>query len=72
VIEDFFTDDYEPDVLRTSNVAHSRKPVETRERIIKLCGDLPRIEIFATENVKEWDNWGKDGFFTEDEPDLLQ
>ena len=58
MIEEFFTDKYEPDVLRVSNISHSRKPIETRERIEKLCGDIPRIEIFATERVEGWDAWG--------------
>jgi len=37
---------------------HSRKPAETRDRIVELCGDVPRIELFATERVKGWDAWG--------------
>jgi site-specific DNA-methyltransferase (adenine-specific) len=34
---------------------HSRKPAETRERILQLCGDRPRIELFATEQIAGWD-----------------
>jgi len=30
---------------------HSRKPDEARQKIIKLMGDLPRIELFARESV---------------------
>src|SRR5258708_2920911 len=26
---------------------HSKKPDEVRERIIRLCGDLPRSELFS-------------------------
>lgn len=37
---------------------HSRKPKEIRERIVKLCGNLPRIELFATEKVKGWSSLG--------------
>lgn len=37
---------------------HSEKPGEARERIIGLCGDLPRIELFARERVDGWDAWG--------------
>lgn len=33
---------------------HSAKPPEVRERIVELCGDLPRIEIFARETVPGW------------------
>tara|TARA_R100001594_G_scaffold2878_1_gene11160 strand:- start:2971 stop:3531 length:561 start_codon:yes stop_codon:yes gene_type:complete len=34
---------------------HSRKPDCVRDRIIELCGDLPRIELFARERKKGWD-----------------
>jgi len=37
---------------------HSRKPDETREKIVQLFGDLPRIELFAREKVEGWDCWG--------------
>lgn len=39
---------------------HSQKPDETRIRIEQLCGDLPRIELFARETVSGWDCWGND------------
>lgn len=39
---------------------HSKKPDEVRERIVKLCGDLPRIELFAREKVDNWDAMGYD------------
>jgi len=34
---------------------HSAKPPEVRDRIVELCGDLPRIEIFARERTPGWD-----------------
>jgi N6-adenosine-specific RNA methylase IME4 len=37
---------------------HSAKPDEVRKRIIKLCGDLPRLEMFAREETKGWDVFG--------------
>ncbi|MDD5356568.1 MAG: MT-A70 family methyltransferase [Candidatus Pacebacteria bacterium] len=37
---------------------HSRKPDEVRERIVTLCGNRPRIELFARERVSGWDAWG--------------
>ena len=38
---------------------HSRKPDEARKRILRLCGDLPRIELFARgPAVDGWDVWG--------------
>jgi len=39
---------------------HSKKPDETRDRIINLCGDLPRIEIFCRNPVDGWDSWGNE------------
>ena len=37
---------------------HSQKPDEIRDRIVELCGDLPRIELFATKKVDGWDSTG--------------
>jgi len=37
---------------------HSRKPDEIRDRIVSLLGDLPRIELFARQQVVGWDCWG--------------
>lgn len=37
---------------------HSEKPNEVRERIVKLFGDVSRIELFARERVDGWDCWG--------------
>jgi len=39
---------------------HSRKPDEIRERIVSLCGDLPRAELFARENTPGWSVWGNE------------
>ena len=39
---------------------HSRKPAEARERIVKLIGDLPRIELFARQRSPGWDVWGNE------------
>lgn len=39
---------------------HSQKPDEVRENIIKLFGDLPRIELFAREKIEGWDVWGNE------------
>ena len=38
---------------------HSRKPDEVRERIIKLFGDIPRIELFARQEVERLGLLGK-------------
>lgn len=37
---------------------HSKKPAETRDRIIRLVGDLPRIELFARNTPEGWDVFG--------------
>lgn len=34
---------------------HSAKPPETRDRIVELFGEVPRIELFARERVEGWD-----------------
>ena len=39
---------------------HSRKPDEVREKIVELCGNLPRIELFARQQVEGWDCWGNE------------
>ena len=39
---------------------HSRKPDSIRNDIIQLCGDLPRIELFAREKIEGWDVWGNE------------
>ena len=39
---------------------HSAKPPEARDRIVQLCGDLPRIELFNREVVTGWDAWGNE------------
>ena len=39
---------------------HSKKPDYVRNKIVELCGDLPRIELFARQRVKGWDSWGNE------------
>lgn len=39
---------------------HSRKPDEARERITQLVGDVPKIELFARQQVEGWDCWGNE------------
>ncbi len=39
---------------------HSAKPPEVRDRIVRLLGDLPRIELFARERVSGWAAWGNE------------
>lgn len=37
---------------------HSEKPYAFREAIEKLCGDVPRVELFARDAADGWDCWG--------------
>ncbi len=39
---------------------HSQKPSEVRNRIVELLGDIPKIELFAREQVDGWDCWGNE------------
>jgi len=39
---------------------HSKKPDETRDRIVKLMGDVPRVELFARQTAPGWDVWGNE------------
>lgn len=37
---------------------HSKKPDETRRRIVELLGDVPRLEMFARQRADGWDALG--------------
>ncbi len=39
---------------------HSRKPDEGIERLEKLFGDIPRIELFSRQERENWDCWGNE------------
>ena len=39
---------------------HSKKPDITRDRIVELMGDVPRIELFARQKTEGWDVWGNE------------
>lgn len=48
-------------VVSTPIQRHSQKPIEVRERIVKLMGDIPRIELFARERESNgWHFWGNE------------
>ena len=40
--------------------AHSKKPDETRDKIVALMGNLPRVELFARQTAPGWDVWGNE------------
>ena len=58
-----------PQVLMESRREHSRKPDIVRENIIRMFGDLPRIELFARQKTEGWDVWGNE---IESDIDLLR
>lgn len=39
---------------------HSAKPERVRIDIVRLLGNVPRIELFARDKVKGWDAWGNE------------
>ena len=39
---------------------HSRKPDEAREKIVQLVGQVPKIELFARQEIEGWDCWGNE------------
>ena len=39
---------------------HSEKPLEAREKLELLYGNIPRIELFARQNVDGWHAWGNE------------
>ena len=47
-------------VLMHPRLFHSKKPDIIRDEIVRLFGDLPRIEIFARNRTEGWDVWGNE------------
>lgn len=50
----------EPETVFSPRGGHSAKPPEVRERIVRLMGDVPRIELFARERAPGWHSWGNE------------
>ena len=46
------------DVIMTSHTNTAAD--EIRDRIVDLCGDIPRIELFARQRTQGWDCWGNE------------
>jgi len=42
------------------NEKHSKKPEIFRNEIVKLMGDLPRVELFARQHTEGWDVFGNE------------
>ena len=47
-------------VVTATILQHSEKPAIFRDLIVKLFGDLPKIELFARERAQGWDCWGNE------------
>ena len=47
-----------PQICDARIMEHSKKPAEIRECIVELCGELPRVELFARDKAKGWDSLG--------------
>lgn len=47
-------------VIMDERSEHSKKPDVFRKEIVRLMGDLPRIELFARHNAEGWDCFGYD------------
>lgn len=45
-------------VVMSPVLSHSQKPDEVRSRIVELCGDVPRLELFARSKCDGWDQTG--------------
>lgn len=50
----------EPQVIFAPRREHSRKPDEIAESIVRLCGDLPRLEMFARTRRPGWAVFGNE------------
>jgi len=49
-----------PQVVLSRRGKHSQKPTEIKTRIVRLMGDIPRIELFSREKTPGWDVWGNE------------
>lgn len=51
-------DELDEDTIFSQRGEHSAKPACVRDRIVKLYGDVPRIELFARQRAEGWAAWG--------------
>lgn len=55
------TDNTESEVITTyGKREHSKKPDIVRKKIVQLCGDISRIELFSRTLIAGWDVFGND------------
>ncbi len=51
-------EELEAEAVFAPRARHSAKPPEVRDRIVRLMGDVPRVELFARERCPGWFSWG--------------
>lgn len=49
-----------PNTQQLPREAHSKKPDKFRNDIVRLFGDVARIELFSREKIEGWDVWGNE------------
>jgi len=47
-------------LVEAERTKHSKKPIEVSDRIEKMFGDIPKIELFARNKKNGWDIWGNE------------
>jgi N6-adenosine-specific RNA methylase IME4 len=47
-------------VVHSERRKHSQKPEEVKDNIVKIFGDLSRIELFSRKKTDGWDVWGNE------------
>jgi N6-adenosine-specific RNA methylase IME4 len=47
-------------IIESPIETHSKKPDIVRDKIVRLCGDVSRVELFARQKVDGWDIWGNE------------
>lgn len=45
-------------IVMSPREEHSKKPDIVADKIVQLCGDLSRIELFSRKRRNGWDSWG--------------
>lgn len=58
---------WEEEQLLSRRGKHSEKPSIVRNKIVKLMGDIPRIELFARQETEGWDCIGDEINYTVEE-----
>ena len=49
-----------PQLIHAKVGRHSEKPEEARDRLVRLAGDIPRVELFARTSTPGWDMFGNE------------